>query len=356
MSGTSMDGVDVALIKTDGHRIVEHGGVAEFPFPQETVLAIKSVLGKSDKNDADVKSVAREITLLHALAVEKFLTQENLKPSDIDVIGFHGQTIFHAPQDGITTQIGDGDLLAAQTGIDVVYDFRVDDVLHGGQGAPLVPVYHRALCADLPKPVCLINIGGIANVTYLDNDDDKMMGFDTGPGNGMMNDIVQKFFDKDYDDKGEIAKSGTVDMAVVDEFLKHPYFSQIPPKSLDKNSFDLGCIKHLLPQDALATLLEIVVVSMRQSFSLLPQYPETILLCGGGRKNDFLMERIKQSVNCAVKDVDSMGWRGDAIEAEAFAFMAVRHLLGLPNSFPGTTGTRQPVVGGVFTAHKKVAA
>lgn len=352
MSGTSMDGIDVALIKTDGERVIEFGPACEYPFPHETVTHIKAVLGRNDPMAEDIRAVEREVTLLHALAVQKLLGENNLRASEIDLIGFHGQTIFHDPANRQTIQLGDGDLLAEQLGIDVVYDFRTEDVQKGGQGAPLVPVYHRALCHDLQKPAALLNIGGIANITYIGSDD-VLIGFDTGPGNGMMNDIVQNRMGLDFDNKGHIARSGRVHDTIVDAYMGHPYFDQKPPKSLDKKSFSLDPVAALSTEDALATLLEFVCVSIERGLALLPEYPETLIVCGGGRKNKALVERLKRASNRSVLDADAVGMRGDFIEAEAFAFMAVRHIKNRPNSFPGTTGVSEPTVGGVFASHHR---
>lgn len=360
MSGTSMDGIDAALLKTDGMTAMPYGQPISYDY--DTVFAdkIKSVLGKSDRQNELVLNVEREITLKHAKAVLALLRVNDLSASDIDVIGFHGQTIFHDPDNAITIQIGDGDLLAQETAIDIVYDFRSDDVKNGGQGAPLLPVYHKALFAqksvqnnDIKAPLMFLNIGGISNLTYIDDND--IIAFDCGPGNGMMNDLVQQVKNEPYDTDGFYASQGKIDMSQLADYMAHPYFSLSLPKSLDKNSFDLSAIMNsdISFEDKMSTLSAFCVNAIIQAIDLLPKTPTSIITYGGGVHNTHLMTHLKNQTQIDFISADQIGLSADFMEAECFAFMAVRHLKNLPNSFPETTGVNKPTIGGIYVAHDK---
>lgn len=340
MSGTSLDGIDCALIETDGERYVKPLGFVTEPYSEDLRTRLRSCFGKTECN-ADI---IRDMTLAHADIV-------NRSGFQADVIGFHGQTTYHAPDDGITVQISDGALLARETGIDVVVDMRSNDVANGGQGAPLAPLYHQALvkAADLDLPVVILNIGGVGNVTYIDHD--TILPFDTGPGNALMDDCVQRLTGERFDKDGAIAASGTPDEALLESWMSHPYFNQQPPKSLDRDEWDIAAFgqlknKDLSHEDCMATLLHFTAQSILKARDHMPQSPKTWYACGGGRHNKALMKLLSRQIT--IKDTDDLGWNGDAIEAECFAYLAVRSLLGLPLSLPTTTGVKQPVSGGVL--------
>lgn len=345
MSGTSLDGIDAAIIKTDGYVQVEVGESTSLDYDDKLQSRIKEVIA----GQGDCMAVERDITLLHAQAVEKLLEKANLKPEDIDVIGFHGQTIDHRPEQGITLQIGNGSLLAEKTGISVVYDFRRRDVAAGGQGAPFVPIYHAALFGKRDLPIAIVNIGGVSNVTYVGKGEDEVIGFDTGTGNALINDIVYAETKKSYDEDGNIAASGNIQQNIVDKMLQHDYFSRGYPKSLDRNSFNTDLVTDLKFADSVATLAAFTVQAIAKSQEVLPAAPKEWIITGGGRHNKYMMKMLEESLSGKVTNIDEYGYDGDMLEAEAFAYLAVRHIKRLPITFPTTTGvTRQKVVCGVF--------
>ncbi|WP_044561030.1 anhydro-N-acetylmuramic acid kinase [Azospirillum sp. B4] len=346
MSGTSLDGIDAALIRTDGRDRVEAGAHLTAPYPEAFRDRLRAVLGTV--GGPEVTAVEGELTRLHADAVAALLDQAGLAPDGVDLIGFHGHTIHHAPDRRVTRQIGDGALLAALTGIPVVNDFRSADVAAGGQGAPLVPLYHRALAAGLPRPVALLNIGGVANVTWLGADDDAVLGFDTGPGNALIDDWVRAKAGLPYDADGAVAASGTVDQTVLDGLMAHAYFTAPAPKSLDRDAFDPSPVAHLSPADGAATLTHFTAAAVAACVAHLPEAPRTWLACGGGRHNRALMRALSDRLGVTVGNVDDLGWSGDALEAQAFAYLAVRSRHGLPLSLPGTTGVPAPQTGGRY--------
>lgn len=350
MSGTSLDGVDIALLDTDGHRVQSVGPAATYAYDKSMQDALRALINRQD--DADILYTERQLTLKHVEAVQTFLAAHALSAQDIDVIGFHGQTIEHRPDEGLTWQIGDGAFLAEHTGIDVVYDFRRRDVAAGGQGAPLVPVYHQAIVEDLALPVAIVNIGGVSNVTWIgscDSDDnDNIVAFDTGPGNALLNDWVYcnamgACFDRD----GKLAASGVINEAIVSQYLDDPYFHKIPPKSLDRNHFSLSSLDGMTTEDGAATLAAFTVQSIVAALEHLPS-PTRWLIAGGGRHNPTIMQLLQASLDAPVDPIDTIGFDGDALEAQAFAFLAVRSLQGLPLTFPGTTGVKHPTIGGSY--------
>jgi anhydro-N-acetylmuramic acid kinase len=266
----------------------------------------------------------------------------------VGVIGFHGQTVLHAPERRLTVQIGDGAALARHTGLDVVYDLRAADVAAGGQGAPLAPVYHRALAVRLPeRPVAVLNIGGVGNVTWIGRDGTPIA-FDTGPGNALIDDWIQGRTGRAMDTDGAIAGSGRVDEDALLALLTHDYFGKVPPKSLDRNAFSLDPVRHLSLEDGAATLAAFTATSATQARAHFPEEPKLWVICGGGRRNRTLMSMIASQVESAVAPAEAAGFDGDAVEAEAWAYMAVRSLKGLPITFPGTTGVSAPLTGGVL--------
>ncbi len=342
MSGTSGDGIDAALLKTDGERIQETGpGIGEAYDPAFRAK-LKSAYGHWDPP----AGLERELTERHATLVLRLVAQAGMRASDIGVVGFHGQTILHEPQRHRTRQIGDGALLAERTGIPVVNDFRSADMAAGGEGAPLAPVYHRALAAGLEKPVAMLNIGGVSNVTWI-GDGDALIAFDTGPGNALIDDWAMRHTGEPVDRDGALAKSGTVDAAAVMRFLSNPYFTRPAPKSLDRDAFKGFSLSAMNAADGAATLTAITAASIAAGVAHLPAPPRRWLVCGGGRHNPVLMDALRARLAVAVDPIEAVGWDGDLIEAHAFAFMAVRSLQGLPISFPGTTGVKAPTTGGI---------
>jgi len=345
MSGTSIDGVDAALIETDGYAHVRPLGFMGKPYGAYFREKLRKFMGNAKgASDPAVAPFARELTEMHAeiaLALLKKLGES------ADLIGFHGQTLYHHPEKRMTIQIGDGPLLAKMTGIDVVNDFRSADVLAGGNGAPLVPLYHRALVANLPKPILILNIGGVSNVTWVNGDgDDDILAFDVGPGNALIDDWVLRHTGHPFDQKGLLAASGKVIEGAVNKVLHLPFFDRVPPKSLDRDEFGKHMPENLNPADGAATLTMITARAVARALDFLPQKPKTIYVAGGGRHNDTLMRWIGDVSGLNVLSVDALGWSGDGLEAEAFGYLAVRSVLGLPLSLPKTTGVPRPMTGG----------
>ncbi len=347
MSGTSMDGVDAAIIETDGAHIKNFGPSTFVPYEMGFVENLRSLLGANPERKPNFEHIVGELTALQGDAVDQLLGENAISPQDIDLIGFHGHTVHHDPENGITIQIGDGQSLSNQTGIDVVADFRSADVAAGGQGAPLVPVFHQALSVDLEKPLAVINIGGVANITLL-GEGDNILAFDTGPGNALIDDWVRRKLNKNFDDNGEIALSGTVNPSALRQLMDHPYFSIPAPKSLDRNSFDPSPVAGLSVEDGAATLAAFSVKAILEGCKNTSFMPTRWLICGGGRHNQAIMKMLQEATNVPVEPVESVGWQGDVLEAQAFGFLAIRVLYGLPTSLPSTTGVDGPVSGGVI--------
>lgn len=348
MSGTSMDGIDAALVRTDGKTIFELGPALTIHYDGIFQNRIRRQLGRDpERGNDEVRSLIRDLTLRHAEAVTALLKKAGIEPDRVDVIGFHGHTVLHRPKDGVTRQIGDGRLLAATTGIPVVADFRRRDVEEGGQGAPLAALYHAAHARDLAKPVAVLNIGGVANVTWI-GENGAILAFDTGPGNALIDDWAIKTIGRPMDEGGRLARAGRVDERALAALLADPYFDQPPPKSLDRNHFDPAPVSGLAPADGAATLVRFTAEAVARAQAHFPTPPRRWLVCGGGRHNDDLMRAIREALNAPVDPVEAVGWRGDSLEAEAFAFLAVRSLFGLPLSLPMTTGVKAPTRGGTY--------
>jgi len=349
MSGTSLDGIDAALIVTDGRSQVEPGPALTVPYPDSVRTLLRSVLGGT----GEIEAAERLLTEAHADAVDRLREQPGI--GKIDLIGFHGHTILHRPAERRTWQIGDGAMLAARTGIDVVCDFRSADVAAGGEGAPFVPLYHAALASRLAKPIAVLNIGGVANVTWIGADGDEILAFDTGPGNALIDDWALRHTGRAVDFDGALAGSGQIDREHVARFLTHPYFSRRPPKSLDRDEFSDFIPTSLEPADGAATLTAMSVAAVRRAADHFPEPAQTWLVCGGGRHNGFLMTTLEQALGTKISPVETVGWDGDALEAQAFAYLAVRAVEGLPLSVPGTTGVPEPLTGGrLFRAPRRV--
>ena len=341
MSGTSADGVDAALIRTDGRALVETDASVFVPYDDALRRAILALM----RGEGDEAAIAEALTRVHITAVEKLLAATQVAVERIKLIGFHGQTIRHAPHEGITVQIGDASLLARATRIPVVADFRTNDVKHGGQGAPLVPLYHAALASAQPKPLMVVNIGGVANVTWMGADGD-ILAFDCGPGNALLDDWVHQHTGARYDKGGEIAARGVVDEVTLWQWLDNPFFAQAAPKSLDRHHFKPVPTGTL--EDGAATLTAFTAAAIARACELVPHKPQRLLITGGGRHNPTLMHMIKTYSQCQVDAVEHLGWNGDMLEAEAFAYLAARSVQGLPLSLPTTTGVKAPCTGGVF--------
>lgn len=357
MSGTSLDGVDCALIETDGHGFVAPKAFLTIPYTEAERGVIRPVFGVKDKDDVRLLGAIDLVTERHINAVRALMMQEGLIPSQVDVIGFHGQTIYHAPKDGVTIQIGDGALMARELGIDVVNDFRSADVAAGGEGAPLAPIYHaaRMRCEKVDIPCAVLNIGGVANVTWIGAGADNILAFDTGAGNALMDDWIHTRTGEPYDKDGALAKKGVVDTNLLKEWLSHDYFKAKPPKSLDRNQWDIAAMggvtrnmEQKTTEDGAATLQAFTVEGIMGSILHMPAPPKVWYVCGGGRHNKTLMAALNARMGGIVKSVDDLGWDGDATEAECFAYLAVRSLQGLPISFPTTTRAPKPLNGGVF--------
>lgn len=343
MSGTSLDGVDAAMVLTDGMRVLEQGPSAYRPYTPEERAALRAVLGHWPGPE-----VAPAQDVLHKAHIDIISGFEG-----VDIIGFHGQTLAHAPRAQGTHQLGDGAALSEALGLPVVWDFRSIDVSLGGEGAPLAPIYHWAIAreAELEKPVCFLNLGGVGNVTHVDpaKGPEAMLAFDTGPANAPIDDLVLAHTGQPFDKNGELASRGAVDQAIIDRLLAQPFFLQSPPKSLDRNDFHWlsEAVAEMEARDAVATLTACAAAAVAAGVELLPTPPDQIVMCGGGRKNKALEQYIARFSSCDVTPVDALGFDGDMIEAQAFGYMAVRVLNGMPTSFPGTTGVATAVGGGV---------
>mgnify|MGYP003791664887 CR=1 FL=1 len=355
MSGTSMDGIDAALLTSDPSGQLRQGPALAQPYDGETKARLQGILGGQGAR-GEIQATAEHLTHLHAEIIHKLLKENELTHDSIDIIGFHGHTIMHQPEAGKTCQIGNGALLARLTGIDVVDDFRSADVAAGGQGAPLAPLYHGALAAGLAKPLAVVNIGGVANVTWigpdgLDGGGDGMLAFDTGPGNAMIDDWVRRCGLGDMDRGGHLAGQGQVDGAGLAALMANDYFARTPPKSLDRNDFVLPENPGWSSNDGAATLTAFTARTIALAWNHFPANPKQWLICGGGRHNPALMAALRAELAADVAPVESVGWRGDFLEAEAFAYLALRHLDGLPLSLPGTTGVPRPLPGGRLNRH-----
>ena len=335
MSGTSMDGVDAALLETDGEDAVRPLGFVSLPYDDREREAIRAALGAGDERK--VRAAETVVTEAHIRAVRHLLKKTGSQ--GITAIGFHGHTLDHRPQDRLTRQTGDAGRLARETGIPVVADFRSADVAAGGQGAPLAPVYHRARLAGEIRPVAVLNIGGVANVTWIGRDG-AMLAFDTGPGNALLDDWCRRHTGEPMDRDGRLAAQGRVDDDLLERLLDNPYFAAPPPKSLDRRSFSSAPVDTLSPADGAATLAAFTAAAVARA--PLPEPPRRWIVSGGGRRNPVLMAALP----CPAEPAEALGWDGDALEAEAFAYLAARRLRNLPASFPGTTGCPAPMTAG----------
>ncbi len=350
MSGTSLDGVDAAWVETDGERIGRIGPSLTMPYDPALRRDLRKLLDLAEAmlpDDPFLQDCERRVTERHAEAVLKL-------GLEADLLGFHGQTILHRPVagkpgEGRTWQIGDAALLARLTGIAVAHDFRSADVAAGGQGAPLVPVVHAVLAAALPKPLAILNLGGVGNVTWIGRDG-RLIAFDTGPANGPLDDWARRATGADYDKDGRLALAGQPDGAMLGHLLAHPYLQAPPPKSLDRLDFDRALrdagASGLSPADGAATLVAFCACAVAAAGRHFPEPPLQWLVAGGGRRNPALMRALAGALPEPVRPVEVAGWDGDALEAQAFGVLAARVAHGLPLTFPGTTGAPRPLTGG----------
>jgi anhydro-N-acetylmuramic acid kinase len=356
MSGTSLDGVDVALIETDGKRVKAFGPSGYRPYTEPERLLLRQALAEAvdlpqrDARPGILREAERAVTIAHAEAVAAFTAQNGLTREDIDIVGFHGQTVLHRPAQKMTVQIGDAAALAKAIHIPVMHDFRAADVAAGGQGAPFVPVYHRALAQSLERegPMVVVNIGGVSNITYIDGVD-TLIACDTGPGNALLDDFMYHVTGQRLDCEGRMAAQGSVDEAWIARALEHPFFALPPPKSLDRNDFAALKLREMPPADGAATLTALTAAAIARIVPLLPKAPKSWVVAGGGARNLTMLRMLRERVQPAtVEAADALGWSGDAIEAQAFGFLAARGLKGLPLSYPATTGVPIPMTGGVI--------
>ena len=354
MSGTSLDGVDVALIETDGERIAGFGPARTYAYREDDRTLFRQAThdarGIADRmaRPGALKEAEALVTLRHAEAVERFIAEETLDKATLDIVGFHGQTVFHDPARALTVQIGDGEGLARRLGVPVVWDLRANDMAAGGEGAPLAPVYHRALAttAGIAEPVVFLNLGGVANITYV-GPGEALIAFDTGPGNALLDDWTRGRTGAPFDADGRLAAAGTPSEPLLGKLLAHPYFALPPPKSLDRDAFPLTELAGLTDADGAATLLQFSARSVAAGFAHLPERPALCYASGGGRHNAALMRALKHALGgIAIQPLEALGFDGDATEAQAFGFLAVRALDGKPISYPMTTGVPRPLSGG----------
>ncbi|HTW37896.1 MAG TPA: anhydro-N-acetylmuramic acid kinase [Steroidobacteraceae bacterium] len=357
MTGTVLDGmIDIAAIRTDGESIHELGPWALVPYSQElrALLAEAVRAARAWQFEGPEPAIFREaeqsLTRAQTEAIQRFLLERGLTSQEVAIIGFHGQTVLHRPPErgrrGDTRQLGDGEWMARESGIEVAYDFRTADMRAGGQGAPLAAVYHAALLryGGAPPGSAVLNLGGVGNITWWGGGD-HLIAFDTGPANAPLNDWVRCHGLGEIDRDGALAQRGVTDETRLAELLEHPYFGAPYPKSLDRNSFSASMAEGLSPCDGAATLTALIGAAVGRALDHLPQRPQTVVVCGGGRKNPAIIDAIRTRARVAPLMAEDAGWRGDAIEAECFAYLAVRAARGLPISFPLTTGVSRPLSG-----------
>ena len=361
MSGTSCDGIDASIVESNGEDILNLIGDHFFPYEEKSRIKIRKLKEKIDKvldlenNKSEIADLEKEITILHFKAINLILEKLKINKSKIDLVGLHGHTIFHSFHERKTKQLGDGKVLSKLTGLNIIYNFRENDLKNGGQGAPLVPIFHKLLQKKLKLkvPIVFINIGGISNLTYLD-ENDEMISFDSGPGNFLIDKLLQlKSKDKiQFDESGKIAFKGKVDRNILDSYLSDPYYDSLPPKSLDVNDFNLSPVREISLQNSITTLSELTSVTIVNSLNFFLHRPQKIILCGGGRKNRYIYEQIAKKSNISTTSIDHYKLNGDFIESQAFAYLAIRSFLKKPISFPKTTGVSKPMTGGKLIKFK----
>jgi anhydro-N-acetylmuramic acid kinase len=351
ISGTSMDGIDIALIRSDGRSRVETGPGCTMPYPAALRRDLLDLLSDPSIAERDpLSELDQRVTEAFGTAIAAFMHDERIDAPHVGLIGLHGQTVFHRPERRFTRQLGKGAALAKSLGIAVVDGFRQADVKAGGHGAPLVPLYHAALAAPLAKPLMVLNLGGVGNVTFIG--DSEIIAFDTGPASALIDDLMMTRFGKPYDDGGRIAASGAVDQRILADLMANPFFDAAPPKSLDRQDFHAraASVRSLADADAVATLAAFTIEATAAALRHVPEPPSRWLVGGGGRHNQTFMQGLARRLGVSVEPVESQGWNGDLIEAQAFGYLAIRARDGLPLSLPSTTGVPRPMTGGVVWA------
>jgi anhydro-N-acetylmuramic acid kinase len=355
MSGTSLDGIDLALVRTDGEAVIELGATTSLDYTQDERALLRAALVDArnivNRNDRPgvVARAETMITQRHVALVERFLGETALERRDIDILGFHGQTVLHRPDVRLTVQIGDGAGLADRLGIAVVHDLRAADVAAGGQGAPFVPAFHAALvrAGAFAGSVAVLNLGGVGNITFVPRAGPPIA-FDTGPGNALIDDLMLEREGLAMDRDGKAGLAGRVDDVALAALMENPYFALPPPKSLDRNAFSRAAVSKLSTADAAATLTAFTAASIAAGSRFLPSPPQDWVVCGGGARNPAMLRALSRRVDGRVRTADEVGWSSAMMEAQAFAYLAVRALKGLPLSFPTTTGVPQPMTGGII--------
>ncbi len=358
MTGTVLDGnIDVALIETDGETVDDYGTYTLAPYPQSTRTLLERTVEAarewnfSGPEPAIFREAEEVLTRAQSAAVKDLIEGYGLTMSDIGVIGFHGQTVLHrAPSDGRigeTRQLGDGGLMHSILGTPVAFDFRSADMRAGGQGAPLAGAYHAALLRKIGAQgeTAVLNLGGVANITWWDGGD-QVIAFDTGPANAPLNDYVKARGLGEMDNEGKLSGAGAVDEQRLSKLLEHPYLAAPYPKSLDRFDFGASMADGLDTEDGAALLAAFTASSVGKALDLLPRRPKRVIVSGGGRHNPTILAMLEPRAGVEVIPAEDVGWSGDAIEAQCFAFLAVRVLRDLPISFPSTTGVPEPLRGG----------
>ena len=351
MSGTSCDGVDAALLKTDGEEVIEFLGALTLPYPQDLRSRLLQA-ATSDVELSDLLLLERELTEVHVEAITVLLDKLQVTSNKVDVIGFHGHTIRHLPAQSLTWQLGNPAQLAAATSCDVVHDFRRADLLAGGQGAPLAPLFHYQICQPkqdiAAKPTAILNIGGVGNLTWIGQAEHQVFAGDTGPGCGLIDQWTQEHFGQPFDHDGQHAARGQVHWDVVSSLLSDSFFQRPLPKSADRFQFAKALDIPLSPEDGLATLCAFTAGSAKLAAETLPSFPRATYVTGGGARNPVVMTLLREAFG-KVEAISELGLRIDSLEAECFAWLAIRRIRNLPTSLPSTTGCSRPVSGGSLT-------
>jgi anhydro-N-acetylmuramic acid kinase len=347
ISGTSMDGIDVALLRSDGERVERSAKGGSYPYPADLRADLLTFLADPARAETDpLTELEARTTDAHVAAIRRFVSDHGVDLAKVDIVGMHGQTVWHRPERRFTRQLADGAHAAAALGVDVITRFRDADVAAGGEGAPFAPLYHRALAEPLAKPLMVLNLGGVGNVTYVDRE--TTIAFDTGPASALLDDFVRRRRGLAFDEGGKLAASGHADARVVAELMSNPFFAAKPPKSLDRNDFHARAkiVDFLGDADGAATLAAFTIEATVAALAHVPGAPARWLVTGGGRLNRVFMDGLAHRLGVPVEPVEAVGWNGDLLEAELFGFLAVRSLRGLPLSLPTTTGVPRPLTGG----------
>jgi len=351
MSGTSLDGVDIALIKTDGEKKIILNNFETYQYSKPLITNMENFINTRK----GIKNTNYLLTKFHADSVLSFLKDNNINYQEIDIIGFHGQTIYHSPNESWTWQLGDGNHLSTLVNIPVVSNFRYRDICLGGQGAPLVGIWHKTLLMNIQNinyPCVFINVGGVSNITYIDNINNTPFSFDIGVGNGPLDLVMQKFFNKSYDVNGKISFNGDINHKSINNILNDPWYKTPPPKSIDKNYLNhlvFNNISNLKPIDQAATLSKLISIQLKEALKFFDKDPKCLYISGGGAKNIAIMEGFFKDYNNIISSLDDNNWNADAMEAQAFAYLAVRSIKSLPYTYKIITGVNYPTSGGLLS-------